>query len=80
MKPCSSSLVVKTIAFNRASTIRYRTDLAKSVLFLPFSHNHFFFLRTTFFFSERPVDIAINIGVLSISNIEEENMVSNSEE
>ena len=29
-----------------------------------------------FFFSERPVDIGINIAVLTISDIEEENMVS----
>ena len=29
-----------------------------------------------FFFSERPVDIGINIAVLAISDIEEENMVS----
>ena len=29
-----------------------------------------------FFFSERPVDIRINIAVLTISDIEEENMVS----
>ena len=43
-----------------------------------FCQNHLFSLRTTFFFSERPVDIAIDIGVLSISNIEEENMVSQS--
>lgn len=29
-----------------------------------------------FFFSERPVDVGINIAVLTISDIEEENMVS----
>lgn len=29
-----------------------------------------------FFFSERPVDIGINIAVLTVSDIEEENMVS----
>ena len=33
-------------------------------------------LRQFFFFSERPVDIGINIAVLTISDIEEENMVS----
>lgn len=34
-------------------------------------------LRQIFcFFSERPVDIGINIAVLTISDIEEENMVS----
>ena len=34
-------------------------------------------LRQIFFFiSERPVDIGINIAVLAISDIEEENMVS----
>ena len=40
----SSSLVAKI------STIRYRTDLAKSVLFFPFAKITFFSLRPTFFF------------------------------
>ena len=34
----------------KISTIRYRTDLAKSVLFLPFAKITFFSLRPTFFF------------------------------
>lgn len=33
-------------------------------------------LSQNFFFSERPVDIGINIAVLTVSDIEEENMVS----
>ena len=33
-------------------------------------------LRQIFFFSERPVDIGINIALLAISDIEEKNMVS----